>query len=58
MRSLDWEVLLTTNCLGSLVVDDGDGDGDLDATLRSGERERMHSAAMPCAGHTVRRERE
>jgi hypothetical protein len=58
MRSLDWEVLLTTNSLGSLVVDDGDGDGDLDAALRSGERERMHSEAAPRAGHAVRHERE
>jgi len=35
VRSLEWEVLLAANSLGSLAVDDGDGDDDLDAGIET-----------------------
>ncbi|CAD6242563.1 unnamed protein product [Miscanthus lutarioriparius] len=35
VRILEWEVLLAANSLGSLAVDDGDGDDDLDAGIET-----------------------
>ncbi|XP_062222125.1 E3 ubiquitin-protein ligase CIP8-like [Phragmites australis] len=35
VRSLEWEVLLAANSLGSLVVDDGDDDDDLDGGIET-----------------------
>jgi len=35
VRILEWEVLLAANSLGSLAVDDADGDDDLDAGIET-----------------------